>query len=70
MTVKNKNWKRGVLFACITLANQMPFADEPNMSEISDIINQAEIPVKEIEPILVDYEEKEIIDYLKKAAKN
>ena len=57
--MKDANWKRGVLFACISLRNMS--ITNNNKDDISWIIGQAGIEKKEIKSLLKDYEKKETI---------
>jgi len=57
-------WRRGVLFACIQLRNQMPFCNSEMKDEIQYILRQAEISKEAISKLLIQYEEEDTIDDL------
>ena len=62
MIIKEEDWKRGVLFACIMIYKNS--LDDSNNSITIEILKNAGIIKKEIKPILEAYEEDEIIVFL------
>lgn len=61
MTIKERNWKRGVLFVCIIL---IKYHFDTYYLDVKEVLMQSCIEKREIKPILKKYEESKDIKFL------
>ena len=61
MTIKERNWKRGILFACIILIR---YHSDTYYLDVKEVLMQSCIEKREIKPILKKYEESKDIKFL------